>query len=96
MVQHETFLAPPGSQTLAGNPESQVDDRRRPGRPDQVNSILVPLLRGNLPADALVGEDTERGDDRGRLAPAVGIAVALGMSVPLWAVIGFAVRAIWH
>lgn len=96
MVPHETTLAQPESQTFAGNPERQADDRRRPGRPAQVNPTLVPLLRGSLPGDTLVSEDTELGDDRGRLAPAVGIAVALSMSVPLWAVIGFAVRAILH
>jgi len=77
MVQHETTLAEPGPQALAGSPESVADDRRRPGRPAQVNPTLVPLLRGDLPAHALLGDDTELVDDRGYLAPAVGVAVAL-------------------
>ncbi len=96
MAQHEPTLAEPGPQVLAGGPCDVADDRRRPGRPAQVNPTLVPLLRGDLPADALLGDGTELVDDRGDLAPAVGVAVALGISVPLWAAIGFAVRAILH
>ena len=96
MAQHETTLAEPGPLALTGSPEGMADDRRRPGRPAQVSPTLVPLLRGDLPADALLGDGTELVDARGDLAPAVGVAVALGISVPLWAAIGFAVRAMLH
>jgi len=58
-----------------------VVDRRRPGRLDQVNPALIPLLR----------DTTESGDDTDKLGPSRGIASAMLISVPLWAVMGAAV-----
>lgn len=92
-MQPDTPLAEPGLQSVEDCPESVADDRRRPGRPDHVSPTLVPLLRGDLPTDLPLGGETELADDRGDLAPAVGVVVALGASVPLWAAIGLAAWA---
>lgn len=94
MAQQETSLAAPELQAIGGCPESMADDRRRPGRPDHVSPTLVPLLRGDLPIDLPLSDETELAGDRGDLAPAVGVAVALGASVPLWAAIGMAAWAL--
>jgi hypothetical protein len=62
-----------------------VVDRRRSGRLDQVNPALIPLLRGT----------TETGEDVDDLGPSRGIASAMLLSVPLWAVIGVMVWLIF-
>jgi len=72
-------------------------DRRRPGRPDQANPHLIPLLRTSDIEDAAASdtavapamEDELAFEDA--LAPAKGIAVGLLLSVPIWAVIGMIV-----
>ena len=94
MIQPETSLAVPELQATGDSPESMTDDRRRPGRPSLVNPTLVPLLRGDLPSSLPPSDETELVEDRGALAPATAIAVALAMSVPLWAAIGFAAWAL--
>lgn len=70
-----------------------IDDRRRPARLDCVHPTLIPLLRGAFTPDLLLPEETDVPLGRGYLAPAQGIAVALALSVPLWAVIGLGVWA---
>ena len=94
MVQDETSPAELESQAIGDSPENLANDRRRAGRLAQVNPTLVPLLRGDLPADALLGGEIELVDSREDLAPAVGIAVAIGASTLLWTAIGFAARAV--
>ena len=94
MVQRDTFPAEPEFQSVKDRIESVTDDRRRPGRPSHVNPILLPLLRGDQPSSLPLSNETELMEDRGVLAPAVAVAVALAMSVPLWAAIGFAAWAL--
>jgi len=94
VAQYETSLAAPELQAAGDSPESVTDDRRRPGRPSHVNPTLVPLLRGDLPSSLPLSDETELVEDRGALAPAIAVAVALAMSVPLWAAIGFAAWAL--
>ena len=63
-------------------------DRRRPGRPDHASPHLIPLLRtAEIEAAAAPGA-TDELPFEDALAPAKGIALGLGLSVPLWAVIG--------
>ncbi len=90
MILPETSLAVPELQATGYSPESVTDDRRRPGRPSVVNPTLVPLLRGDLPSSLPPSDETELVEDRGALAPATAVVVALAMSVPLWAAIGLA------
>lgn len=68
-------------------------DRRRPGRPEEVSSHLVPLLRTSSVVEAAAAFDMADGMPGDALAPAKGIAVGLALSVPLWAVIGGVVWA---
>ena len=96
MAQHETSLVALELQATRGSVESVTDDRRRPGRPSHVNPTLVPLLRGDLPSSLPLSDETELVEDRGALAPATAVVVALVMSVPLWAAIGFAARALFR
>jgi hypothetical protein len=88
------IMAPLPTDTLAGSPTpvtnlAAVQDRRRPGRPDQVSSALIPLLRDPTPSDdtSPLFDDT-LSDDDDELAPMRGIAVATLLSVPLWFLIG--------
>ena len=93
MAQYETSLEGVDLQTTEGCPECVTDDRRRPRRPSQVSPTLVPLLRGNLPADLPPSDETELLDDPAKFAPVVGITIIVSSSVLLWTVIGFAARA---
>lgn len=96
MAQNETSLAAPELQATGDNPESVTDGRRRPGRPSHVNPTLISLLRGDLPSSLPPSDETELVKDRGALAPATAVVVALAMSVPLWAAIGFTAWALSH
>ena len=94
MVQHETPLAEQEVQA-ARAPLAGVHGRR-PGRPDHVNPVLIPFLRGEATPGLSSCDETDFECDREVLAPAFGIAVGLVLSAPLWAVIGFAGWAILH
>ena len=96
MVQHETSFVALEFQAIGDRPDSVTDGRRRPGRPSHVNPTLIPLLRGELPFSPPLSDTTELVKAREALAPATAIAVALAMSVPLWAAIGLAARALFH
>jgi hypothetical protein len=74
-----------------------AEDRRRPGRAE-VNPHLIPMLRdpAGLDSDLLLRDSTDPSPDRQDLAPAIGILVGLALSVPLWAIIGALVWAIWR
>jgi len=61
------------------------EERRRPGRTPNVSPELIPILR-EQPMAPLEQDDP---DD---LAPAVGVAVCVALSAPIW--IGF-ISLIW-
>jgi hypothetical protein len=68
------------------DPLAQADalqgERRRPGRVDNVNPALIPMLRG---CDAAAPHyDLEDGD---ALAPARGIVAGLALSSAVWAAV---------
>ncbi len=69
-------------------------DRRRPGRPDHASPHLIPLLRTAEIEAAAASGATDELPFEDALAPAKGIAIGLGLSVPLWAVIGGIVWAV--
>lgn len=74
----------------------EIKGRRRPGRNEQVSPHLIPLLRNpatvDIPAPLPVEIDPlPLGQDRAFIK---GILVALALSVPLWAGIIGAVRAV--
>ncbi len=58
-------------------------ERRRPGRVENINPVLLPLLRRADP-------ETDRDHDDRR--PTTGMAVALILSAPIWVIISLAVR----
>ncbi len=69
-------------------------DRRRPGRVQDVNAALIPLLRNPSPGrragvDAYDDLETRRRED---LAPGQGIMVAVLISGLFWAAVFFALR----
>ncbi len=63
-------------------------ERRRPGRPDTVNPVLVELLR-QTPQPALFADP---GDS---LRAPTGIAVGLGISLLIWGGLFLAIRALF-
>ena len=75
----------------ASTPVATPSDRRRPGRLEQVNPTLVPLLRG---AARTVDIDLDI-DYTAPLDAARAIAVGLCLAAPLWALIGLAGWLIW-
>ena len=70
----------PSNEAEADRP--QRVERRRPGRIAVVSPHLIPLLRG---ATEPLPDLKERGDSD--LAPAIGIAVSVLISVLLWAML---------
>lgn len=89
MAQYETSLVAPELQGIEDSPESVTDDRRRPGRPNQVSPTLIPLLR-TTPAPDLPPEDNaDLAQDYEELAPAAAIAAIVLVSTLLWGAIGF-------
>ena len=74
--------APAETGAAAAPPVAQ--DRRRPGRVEQVSPAIIPLLRD--PARCV---DTDQDTDP--LAPARGVVFGLLLSVALWALIGLGV-----
>ncbi len=93
MEQHDAALAEQGLQATWDRLKSADADRRRPGRLDQVNPTLIPLLRG-MPTLGLALNETGPVYARGRLPRAASIAIIAILSALLWAVIGFAGWAI--
>ncbi len=91
MAQHETSFE--GAEPQSFEDYNAVNDRRRPGRTDQVNPTLVPLLRGDLLIDPPLSDVTELVESRWGVAHLVGIAAAVFASALLWAVISFVAQA---
>ncbi len=75
------------------NLQRKNDDRRRPGRADDVNSNLVPLLRGEAAPDPLASGEIDASYGLEHATPMFGIAVGLVMSIPLWGILGLAAWA---
>lgn len=94
MIQYGTFLADLNRPSTKGDIERLAGDRRRQGRRDSVSPALISLLRGPLAPNPSPGDKKEFTDDRGDLASVVGIAVAVVLTVPLWAMIGLIGRAV--
>jgi hypothetical protein len=70
--------------------------RRRPGRRDDVNPSLIPLLRGTASVDvdaesAIIADaptEAERMEaEKDGLAPARGIMFGIALSIPIWTVL---------
>ena len=70
--------------------EAAVTDRRRPGRIEQVNPSLIPILRtGEHPPH--VNEPIEF-DERDQVAGARGLFFGVTLSAPLWVGIAYVGR----
>jgi hypothetical protein len=82
---HPALNAAPAKTGAIATP-SVAQDRRRPGRAEQVSSALIPLLR-----EPAHGFDTHLNIDTDPLAPARAILVGSLVSVPLWTLIGLGV-----
>ena len=67
--------------------DALFDERRRPGRPPNVNPTLMPLLRSTLTLDQPAEGEAALFEERGELAPASGFAVVLVLSLALWGAI---------
>lgn len=88
IFQHETSRFDLDGQSTSDDAAEVTVDCRRPGRPDSVSPALIPLLRGDWIQDASLNEDIDLADEWTVLAPAVGIAVSVVLSLPLWAIVG--------
>lgn len=77
-------LSKPARPTEPGDTAASPE-RRRPGRVENVNPALIPLLREETVRDDAVLE--RAGDD---LDPARGIGVGIVLGVLLWAALAFA------
>ena len=88
MMQHETAPAEQEGQATWDRLKGVADERRRPERLDHANPTLIPLLRGALAPGLPLNDGTDPANDRGELAPALGIIVGVVLSASLWALIG--------
>ena len=89
-------VEPKPPHAVAVAPAAVLDSRRRPGRTEQVNPHLIPLLRSpatmEIPAPLSTAEDARLfGDD---LSAARGIGIGLVLAVPAWAAIGWVAWAL--
>ena len=96
MVQRDTFPAELELRSVKDCTEDTTNDHRRPGRPSPVSPTLVPPQRGEPPSSLPLSDETELVEDQEAFAPRIVTAVALAISVPLWAAIGFGVWALFR
>jgi hypothetical protein len=68
-----------------------AEDRRRPGRIEQVSPTLVGLLRGKADAEAPRTGEPEAGDE---LGAARGILFAVVAGLAIWGLLFWAIRAL--
>jgi len=72
-----------------------LEDRRRPNRSSRVSPHLISLLRRstapNTPTPLL--DDVDVSPSGSELAIARGLGLGLVLSVPIWTIIGLAIRA---
>lgn len=80
--------------------DSEIRERRRPGRAESVNPALIPVLRGEFAPDELLASerrneppgvtaaDHASSDTRDDLAAARGIMLGAVLSLGAWAIIG--------
>ncbi len=94
MLELEMSASDQKIQALRDRLQGEDDDRRRPGRVDDANPNLVPLLRGEAAPDLLVSDDLDLPYGLEHTIPMRGIAVGLAMSIPLWGVLGLVAWAI--
>ena len=88
MVQPDTSRPELDCQSANKDAEEPTGDRRRPGRSDSISPTLIPLLRGALTQGASLNDHGDVAEDRGDLAPVVGIAVSVVLTLPRWAILG--------
>ena len=96
MVQHETPLSERRIQAIWDRLEDVTYDRRRPGRLDDVNLNLIPLLRGEGTPTLPTSYETDLIYGRENSKRAFGIVAGLVLNMPLWGVIGFASWIMLH
>jgi hypothetical protein len=94
MLELEMSASDQKIQALRDRLQGEDDDRRRPGRADDANPNLVPLLRGEAAPDLLVSDEIDPPYGLEYAAPMSGIAVSVIMSIPLWGVLGLVTWAI--
>ena len=73
-----------------------VDDRRRPNRLNRVSPHLISLLRRSMAPNTptLLLDDVDVPPSGNELAIARGFGLGLVLSVPVWTIIGLAIRAV--
>lgn len=71
--------------------EAAVSDRRRPGRREEVNPALIPLLRTSEHPPIL--DETLEYDEPDQIAGARGVFFGVVLSAPLW--VGIAYLGRW-
>jgi hypothetical protein len=86
MVDARDLSQPP---ELSKDRPKAVGDRRRPGRSEDVNPLLIPLLRDSgstKPVAEEVPARIHRDDD---LGPFKGLLVGLLLVMPFWCLVAF-------
>ncbi len=94
MLELEMSASDQKIQALRDRLQGEDDDRRRPGRADDANPNLVPLLRGEAAPDLLVSDRIDPSAGLEHTSLRSGIAVSLVMSISVWGVLGLVARAI--
>ncbi len=74
--------------------QREINERRRPGRVNNVSLLLVPLLRGKAVPDPLVSDEGDSLHRPEHTTLVFGIVVSLVISIPLWGVVGLVAWAI--
>ena len=91
-------LEMPGSEqkirALGDRLQDDDHNRRRPGRADDANPNLTPLLRAGAVPCRLLSDEVDPPYGLKHTTPMLGIAVSVILSIPLWSVIGFVAWAI--
>ncbi len=74
--------------------QREINDRRRPGRADDVNPNLVLLLRGEAAPDLLVSDGIDPPYSLEHTTPPFPIAINLIFTMPLLGILGLVTWAI--
>jgi hypothetical protein len=74
-----------------GFESDMTSDRRRPGRQNDVNPALIPLLRGDVDNE---GPSLGENEDPDPIAALRGIVLATPIAIILWILVGIAIWAL--